>query len=143
MAGGSEGTFTLVVRRTFPAERERVFRAWTEREAMARWFRLAGRAIIVREMDVRVGGRYRFDAEDGGISVTGTYLAVVRPERLVFTWSADATAHRETVVTVEFVARGSTTQIILTHEGFTGETMHLLHQDGWRRQLDALAAALG
>jgi uncharacterized protein YndB with AHSA1/START domain len=143
MSGASERTFTLTVRRTFPAERERVFRAWTEREAIARWFRLADRAIIVREMDVRVGGKYRFDVVDGGMSVTGTYLEVVRPEKLVFTWSASATAHRETVVTIAFSARGGTTQITLTHEGFTSEAMRLLHRDGWQRQLDAIAAALG
>jgi len=142
MAEATEGGFSLVVRRTFPAERERVFRAWTEREAVARWFRLAGRAIIVRELEVRVGGRYHFDAVDGGISVSGTYLEVVRPEKLVFTWSAGATAHRDTVVTVAFVAHGGTTQITLTHEGFTSEAMRRLHQDGWQQQLDALAAVL-
>jgi uncharacterized protein YndB with AHSA1/START domain len=142
MAEGFEGTFTLVVRRTFPAQQERVFRAWTEREAIERWFRLAGRPIIARQMDVCVGGRYHFEAEDGSLSVSGTYLEIVPPEKLVFTWSAITTGNRETVVTVAFVARGGTTQIVLTHEGFTDESVRLLHRDGWQRQLDALAAVL-
>lgn len=142
MAHAFDGAVTLTVRRTFPAARERVFRAWTEREAVRVWFRPGGCAVTVSEMDVREGGAFRFDLADGSDAVVGTYLEIVRPEKLVFTWSSPATANQETIVTIAFIARGPATQVILTHERFRSEAMRLLHHEGWRRLLDRLAAAL-
>ena len=39
--------------------------------------------------------------------MVGTYLETIRPEKLVFTWSNAVTRGQETVVTVEFIERGS------------------------------------
>jgi len=101
-----DGTTRLTVRRTFPATRERVFRAWTQPEALLQWFRPEGKRVIISKLEVQVGGSFCFDVADGGDSLVGTYLEIIRPEKLVFTWSSAATDDQETVVTVEFIEHG-------------------------------------
>jgi uncharacterized protein YndB with AHSA1/START domain len=101
------------LRRTFPAARERVFHAWTEREALQQWFRPAGRGVIISKLDVQVGGAHRFDSVDGSNAIVGAYLEIVRPEKLVFTWSFVAAQGIDTVVTVEFLECGPVTVVSL------------------------------
>jgi len=77
----------LVLSRVFDAPRELVFRVWTEREHVSRWFGPSGFTTTTHEMDARVGGRWRFDmrAPDGTIFDNRiVYLEVKPPERLVF-----------------------------------------------------------
>lgn len=137
-----DGTTILTVRRTFPAARERVFRAWTQREALLQWFRPEGRGVTISKLDVQVGGSFCFDVADGSHSLVGTYLEIVRPEKLVFTWSSTATSGKETVVTVEFIEHGLVTQVVLTHERFSSKEMRSLHQAGWQALLAQLAIVL-
>lgn len=47
-----DGTTRLTVQRTFPAARERVFRAWTQQEALLQWFRPKGMAVIISKLEV-------------------------------------------------------------------------------------------
>lgn len=137
-----DGTTILTVRRTFPAARERVFRAWTEREALLQWFRPRGMGVIISKLEVQVGGSFCFDVADGSDSLVGTYLEIVRPEKLVFTWSSAATSDKETVVTVEFIEHGLVTQVVLTHERLSSKEMRSLHQAGWQSLLDQLTEIL-
>jgi Activator of Hsp90 ATPase homolog 1-like protein len=60
----SHNATTLVLRRTFTADRVRVFRAWITPAALESWFRPRGMSMTVRSLDVRVGGSFRFDLED-------------------------------------------------------------------------------
>lgn len=69
-----DGITMLTVRRTFPAARERVFRAWTEREALLQWFRPRGMGVTISKLEVQVGGSFCFDLADGSDSLVGTYL---------------------------------------------------------------------
>lgn len=133
---------TLTLRRTFPAARERVFRAWTEREALQQWFRPMGTGLTITKLDVQVGGSFSFDFADGSDSIVGSYLEIVRPAKLVFTWSFSATLGKETVVTIEFIEHGPATEIVLTHERFSSEEMRSNHQAGWQSLLDRLAEVL-
>ena len=53
---------TLRLERIIDASPDRVFAAWTTREAMESWYRDGDGAVArVTELDVRVGGRYRVD----------------------------------------------------------------------------------
>jgi uncharacterized protein YndB with AHSA1/START domain len=132
---------TLVLRRTFTATRQRVFRAWIEQEALEHWLRPRGMSVTVRSLDTRVGGSFRFDIEDGG-SIVGTYLHIVPPEKLVFTWSGTATQGQETVVTLDFLDQGAVTEVVLTHEGLSTPERRALAEGGWPSLLDALASVL-
>jgi len=79
----------VVVTRTFNAPRATVFDAWTKPELVSRWLLgTPGWTMPVCEMDVRVGGRFkwRWRGEDGTeFGFTGEYLEVVRPSRIVHT----------------------------------------------------------
>jgi uncharacterized protein YndB with AHSA1/START domain len=82
----------IVLVRVLDAARDAVFDAWTDPDAFCQWFGPDGFTCTMREMDVRAGGRARFDM----ISADGTvftsrfdYLEVVPGERLVMDHGAD------------------------------------------------------
>jgi uncharacterized protein YndB with AHSA1/START domain len=137
----SHNDTTLVLRRTFEASRARVFRAWITPVALESWLRPRGMSMIVRSLDARVGGSFRFDLESGS-SLIGTYLQIVPPEKLVFTWSGRVTQGRETIVTLDFLDQGAVTEVVLTHEGLSTPEMRALVGSGWPSLLDALAEVL-
>ena len=131
---------SLVLRRVFAASRERVFRAWIEPEALERWFRPKGLGITVRTLDARVGGSFRFEVENG-YAIVGTYLRIVPPEKLVFTYSGEAIQGQETIVTLDFLDQDPATEVVLTHEGLSAD-LRALFAGGWPSVLDALASML-
>lgn len=132
---------TLVLRRTFNTSRERVFRAWITPKALESWLRPRGMNMTVRSLDARVGGSFCFDLEDGS-SLVGTYLQIVPPEKLVYTWSGGAAQSWETVVTLDFLDRGAVTEIVLTHEGLSSPERRALAEGGWPSLFDALDSVL-
>lgn len=69
------------VERVFDAPREHVFSVWTDPELIPGWW---GDQTVVEEMDVRPGGRWRFNTGYG--VVEGEYHEVEPPERLVQTF---------------------------------------------------------
>jgi uncharacterized protein YndB with AHSA1/START domain len=97
--------------------------------------------VTVRSLEARVGGSFRFDLENGS-SIVGTYLHIVPPEKLVFTWSGGATLGRETVVTLDFLDQGPVTEVVLTHERLSTPELRALFGSGWQPLLDALAEVL-
>lgn len=140
----------LRVARTFAAPRARVFRAWTDAQAIKQWFiePSDGRWTREPELDARPGGRYRFTGESGGKAwnVHGTYREVDPPAKLVFTWEwEDYPAPGDsgnTLVTVEFLDRDGRTEVVLTHEGFSTEAARQDHATGWDGCFDAIARLL-
>ena len=94
-ANAAERTWSLdreiVLLRVFDAPRELVFEAWTKPEHAMKWFGPKGFTCTLHEMDVRVGGRWRFDmlGPDGKLYPNRIeYLEIVPNERLVF-WHGD------------------------------------------------------
>lgn len=81
----------VVATRYFAAPRQLVFDAWTKTEHTPNWLTgPEGWAMIVCEIDLRVGGVWRMTwrrADGSEIALVGTYLEIVPPERLVFTES--------------------------------------------------------
>jgi uncharacterized protein YndB with AHSA1/START domain len=148
---------TLQVRRTFAASREKVFAAWTEREQLEKWMcrDVPAHTIIHHQQDIRAGGLYLMEIRDPAKGETywgqGTYREVTPPEKLVFTWawSKDRpdgpTMHpgsHETLVTVEFFARGNSTEVVLTHTGLGTAALRDDHNRGWNGCFDVLAKVL-
>jgi uncharacterized protein YndB with AHSA1/START domain len=84
---------SVVVRRDFDASPDKVWRAMTEPEHVRRWLGDASFPLTTCEMDVRVGGGYRwvFTQPDGpgAMGVSGTYDEVDRPRRIVSTEQFD------------------------------------------------------
>ena len=138
---------TLQLTRTFAAPREKVFRAWTDPEEVKKWFHPPGYETPSAEIDLRVGGKYRFGMRklpDGEVFyLSGSYREVRRPERLVYTWQWEAEPELgDTLVTVQFHDRGGSTEVVLTHELFPTEKARQEHERGWSGGLDNLAKIL-
>lgn len=132
----------LELRRTFEAPRERVFRAWTERQALLEWYAPAEATVALCEVDVRPGGRWRVhmrSPEGEEYRVSGEYRAVEPPDRIAFTWRWDTDPEdQETLVTVEFHERDGRTDVVLTHEGLPSDESRAKHEQGWSALLAKL-----
>lgn len=82
----------IVLVRVFDAPRKAVFEAWTEADDFCQWFGPDGFTCTVREMDVRPGGRARFDMVSGDGTVYTNrfeYLEIVPDEKLVVDHGSD------------------------------------------------------
>lgn len=78
----------LVLDRLIDAPRAKLWRCWTEPELLKQWFTPPPFTVPHAEMDVRAGGRsvVTMRGPDGkDMVIPGTYLEVVKNERLVFT----------------------------------------------------------
>jgi uncharacterized protein YndB with AHSA1/START domain len=129
-------TTELRLRRTLAAPPERVWRALTDPAALATWFwpeRLAPTA----EVDLEERGRYRVASASAGMAVTGRYVEVTAPRRLVCTWSWDG-GDTETLVAIDLAPAGDGTDLALVHEGFADESARQDHVRGWSDCLDRL-----
>jgi len=82
----------LVFERTFDAPRELVWKAFTDPERIPRWWGPHGTTTTVAEMDVRVGGAWRYvssapDRDD--VVFYGEYVEVTPPEGFKWTFMFD------------------------------------------------------
>lgn len=139
MAGGKPAGETLVVRRFIPVPRERVFAAWLDGASLARWMRPTGITDARVEVDARVGGKFRIVMLQGReeFEHTGEYLIIEPPARLAFTWISQATDHRSTEVTIEFLERQAGTELVLTHRRLPSTQVES-HRGGWTDALREL-----
>ena len=151
--------YTLQVRRIFAAPREKVFAAFAQREQLEQWIckDVSSHIVIHHQQDIRSGGRYRIEVRDPAKGETymgrGVYREVKPPEKIVFTWSwtketpngAPVELHPaspETLVTVEFFARGNSSEVVLTHATFGATQDRDEHKQGWNGCFDMLARVL-
>lgn len=78
----------IMITRTFDAPRELVFTVWTTPDLVRRWWTTSDAPLVVCEIDLRVGGRWRYVSRDAGgteLGWYGTYRVIDRPRRLVTT----------------------------------------------------------
>ncbi|GAB3609414.1 MULTISPECIES: SRPBCC family protein [Humibacter] len=144
---------TMVLERTYPADPQKVFHAWTDARAKRAWF--LGEAdedasSTQYELDFRVDGREfcRSGAPDGAVyTYVARYDDIVPDERIVYTnfMLRGETRISVSLTTVEFHQSGSGTKLVLTEHGvyLDGEDQPEYRTQGIEHQLDALGAALG
>ena len=119
-----------------------VFDALTTPAGIAAWWGPDGGPVLLAEIDLRVGGRFRvrFRMLDGSEhESSGEYLEIVRPERLAMSWrwagNEDPGESR-----LEFrlrpIAEG--TELTLTHSRLHDEETRRSHEQGWTGALDKL-----
>jgi uncharacterized protein YndB with AHSA1/START domain len=82
----------VVLTRVFNAPPAIVFEAMTKPELLKRWMGPRGWSLIVSEIDLRVGGRWRsvlHSPEGKEMGMSGVYREIVPPERIVSTEAYD------------------------------------------------------
>ena len=109
----------IVMTRVFEAPGNLVFDAYTKPELLKRWLGVfGGYSMPVCEVDLRVGGTYRFvwRGPDGAeMGVRGVYREVVRPERLVHTEKFDEAWYPgESLITTVLAEQGGKTTLTVT-----------------------------
>ncbi|HKE49180.1 MAG TPA: SRPBCC family protein [Rhodanobacteraceae bacterium] len=86
---GPEGDREIVMKRSFDASRDLVFEAMTRPDLLKRWlFGPVGWTMTHCAVDLRVGGKYRFEwrkVDGTEMGMGGIYREIVRPAKLVTT----------------------------------------------------------
>ena len=85
----------VVMARVVEADRDTAFRAWTDPEKIVQWFGPAGFRTETREIDISVGGVWRFDmiAPDGTVfSNRMEFLRIEAPRVIEFVHGTDTDA---------------------------------------------------
>jgi uncharacterized protein YndB with AHSA1/START domain len=106
----------IVMTRVFDAPRDLVFDAFSKPELLKRWFGPRGWSLTTCDVDLRVGGGFRFilRGPDGTeMGMRGVYKEIVRPERSVHMESFDDYPG-ESQVTAVFVERDGKTTMTAT-----------------------------
>jgi uncharacterized protein YndB with AHSA1/START domain len=136
---------TLQIRRRVRASAEEIFDLWTKPDLIVRWMSPYPRTVDCKaSCDLRPGGAFSLVMSSGESSreVSGTYVQIDRPRKLVFTWIGPLTNNMTTLVTVELNPRGNETDLVLTHERLPTPAIHEGHTMGWGNILDHLADAV-
>jgi uncharacterized protein YndB with AHSA1/START domain len=141
----------IAMTRVFNAPRHLVFEAWTKPELIKRWLgALAGWSMPVCEVDLRVGGAYRYvwrgpDGKEMGMG--GVFREIIAPERLVCMEYYDEPWYPgEAVETVTFVEEAGrttvTTSVLYESQETRDSVLRSPMAEGFGKGLDALAELL-
>ena len=138
---------TFILDPSYPAAPARVFAAWADPAAKARWF--AG-PDAEHDLDFRVGGRETArrsaDGNQPALRFESVYYDIVPDERIVYAGRLFAGDQLATIslTTVEFRPDGPGTQLVLTEQGtfLDGYEDPSWREQGTSQQLAALAAEL-
>jgi uncharacterized protein YndB with AHSA1/START domain len=107
----------VMITREFDAPRRLVYRAWTTQDLVRRWWSANRGEMTVADIDLRVGGAWRYAMIAHGefeVGFHGEYREIVPNERIVSTEVYEGAPEVEAVTTVTFDERdGRTTVTIL------------------------------
>jgi uncharacterized protein YndB with AHSA1/START domain len=110
-----KGDREITTERYFAASPERVYAAWTDPDLISKWWGLDTSETVIDEMDVRLGGTWRFieKMEDGEeTAFRGAYRELAPGERLSQTFEWEGMPGHVSVDTLTFEADGDGTKAI-------------------------------
>ncbi|MEM7443922.1 MAG: SRPBCC domain-containing protein [Pseudomonadota bacterium] len=146
----SETERPLVVRRTIPAPREKLFEAFSRRDLLVRWFTPSADISVEAEtFDFVPGGefRLRYSMPDGRQPVVaGSFERIEPPALIVQSWIWQPPDPLENIpmrVSFQFDEAPGATEIVIRHEKLPSDAACTIHEDGWERALDSLERFAG
>jgi uncharacterized protein YndB with AHSA1/START domain len=142
----------IQITREFDAPRHLVYKAWTTPELVARWWTARRGSARGMEIDLRVGGRWRYAMEmpEGQeVAFHGTYREIVPDERIVSTevyegapLPAEELEANATVNTITFAEEGGRTLVTMLIQCPSAEVREAIigsgMEDGLQDALDLL-----
>jgi len=140
---------TFAIERNYEASPARVFNAWADPAAKAKWFGSPS-SESKHQLDFRVGGQESNSGGPPGGPVYGYrahFAEIVTDRRIVstYTMDMDGTLISVSVATLEFTPKGSGTHLKYTEQAvyLDGADNPTQREDGCREILENLAAFLG
>jgi len=121
-----------------------VFQALTTRQIIDWWVRPGVFNTTAWEGDLRVGGAWKSAGFGRGkpYVLTGTFLAIETPRKLVQTYHLVGTPFTPTTVEYLLEPIDSGTRITLKHTGFTSPELCKANRIGWETSFERLADIL-
>lgn len=146
------GKHDILMTREFNAPRELVFRAFTDPTLVPKWWGLNSTTTVVDQMDVRMGGVWRYvqrEADGSEYGFRGVYHEITSPERLVFTFEFEGMPGHVLLETVTLTERDGKTlitdssvfQSVEDRDGMLAAGMETGAVESWDR-LEALLKSL-
>jgi uncharacterized protein YndB with AHSA1/START domain len=106
---------SITLTRLIQANPERVWQCWTDPEILPKWFGPKGHTCVTKEIDLREGGRWRFDmiGPDGTVWPNRhDFKLYDRPNRIEFVLSDDSDGSEHAQVTVTLTPENGGTRVI-------------------------------
>lgn len=134
---------SVSLHRVFKASPEKIYRAFTEANAMAAWLPPYGFLCTVHEMNVKTGGTFRMSFQNfstgNSHSFGGVYVELRENEFLKYTDKFDdPNLPGEMVTTVSLQKNLAGTSINITQEGIPAMIPAEMCYLGWQESLDKL-----
>ncbi len=134
---------TVKFHRVFKCSPERIYKAFTDADAMAKWLPPNGFTGKVHEMDARVGGRYRMSftnfSTGSSHAFGGEFLEMAENERLRYSDKfEDPNLAGEMETTVELKAVSVGTELNITQTGLPDAIPVEACYLGWQESLKLL-----
>ncbi len=137
-------TGSVKLHRVLTAKPEKVYKAFLDADAMARWLPPYGFTAKVHQMDARVGGQFKMSftnfSTGNSQSFGGTYLELAPFERIRYNDKFDdPNLPGEMLVTVDLKQVSCGTEISITQEGIPSVIPLEMCYLGWQESLEQLA----
>jgi uncharacterized protein YndB with AHSA1/START domain len=123
----------ILITREFDAPRHLVYKAWTTPELVKRWWSGRRGEMTLVEIDLRVGGRWRYVMTTSGgdeIAFNGEYSEIVENERLVHTEVFEPMPGDPAINVVTFADADGRTRLELLVQCQTRETRDGIIESG-------------
>lgn len=142
-----QGDTALMIRRTFDADIQTLWKALTDPQAWMQWFGAKMATPQKTGADLRVGGAWFIEMIGNetckGHNVRGEFVEVDEPNRVSFTWAWYSVPEAVSLVTYALKDLGDgRTSLTLTHERFARVDVRDSHSMGWNATMDTLATYL-
>ena len=129
--------------RVFAAPVEKVFKAFTDADAMASWFPPYGFVCKVQSMDLKIGGNYKMTfinfTTGNGHSFGGEYLEIIPNELIKYTYQFDdPNLPGQMITTIELKRVICGTELFATQEGIPEAIPTEMCYLGWQESFDKL-----
>jgi uncharacterized protein YndB with AHSA1/START domain len=120
----------ILITREFAVPKHLIYKAWTTPELIKRWWSANRGEVTLAEVDLRVGGMWRYVMiADGGFEVGfhGEYREIVPNERLVSTEVFEGMPEGEALDTLTLTEQGgrTTLTILVQHQNKAHRDAHI------------------